>query len=165
MAKPSKNQMAEIILRTIGLGKTGVGSIDSARRVVRDQLAAWGAPPTGLTMSDGSGMSRNDLVSPLTLAHILNGMRSDSNFVSALPVAGVDGTLGSRMRGTPAQGNVQAKTGTLARARSLSGYVRTRDGETLIFSLLCNNFASGDAAVGALDAIAVTLASMAWHSR
>jgi D-alanyl-D-alanine carboxypeptidase/D-alanyl-D-alanine-endopeptidase (penicillin-binding protein 4) len=166
MAKPSQNQIAEILLRTIGLGKTGVGSVDSGRRVVREQFAAWKIPVDNIAMFDGSGLSRSDIVSPFALVSILTAMRADSVFTSALPVAGVDGTLASRMRGTPAQGNVQAKTGTLARARSLSGYVHTADGEQLIFSLLCNNFTASSEAVGnALDTIAATLASMAWRRR
>ena len=56
-----------------------------------------------------------------------------------MPIAGVDGTIARRMRGTPAEGNVHAKTGTVDMARSLSGYVTTADGRRLIFSILCNN--------------------------
>ena len=61
-------------------------------------------------------------------------------FYDALPIAGVDGTIGSRMRNTPAAGNLHAKTGTLDKARSLSGYVTTADGRMLLFSALCNNY-------------------------
>jgi D-alanyl-D-alanine carboxypeptidase/D-alanyl-D-alanine-endopeptidase (penicillin-binding protein 4) len=62
------------------------------------------------------------------------------DFFSALPIAGVDGTIASRMRGTRAEGNLRAKTGTLDKARSLSGYVTTSDGHRLVFSMLCNNW-------------------------
>jgi len=76
-------------------------------------------------------------------------------------VAGVDGTIEKRMRGTPAQGNVHAKTGYLDRARSLSGYVRTADGQLLLFSILCNNYSPPTREVERVqDALAIRLASL-----
>jgi D-alanyl-D-alanine carboxypeptidase/D-alanyl-D-alanine-endopeptidase (penicillin-binding protein 4) len=60
-------------------------------------------------------------------------------FYDALPVAGVDGTLASRMRGTPLQGNVHAKTGTVSNVRSLSGYLTTAAGEPMVFSMIVNH--------------------------
>jgi D-alanyl-D-alanine carboxypeptidase/D-alanyl-D-alanine-endopeptidase (penicillin-binding protein 4) len=143
LEKPSQNQIAEVLLKTLGLEKTGVGSADSGRRVVESQLAAWGADPDGYVIRDGSGLSRHDYVSPATLVRVLTAVERDTAYVAfynALPVAGVDGTLGDRMRGTPAAGNVRAKTGYVDRARSLSGYVTTADGVGLVFSLLCNNW-------------------------
>ena len=83
-----------------------------------------------------------------------------SPFVTALPIAGVDGSLSERMRNTPAAGNVRAKTGTMSNIRSLAGYVTTRDGETLAFVAMVNNFeGTGAAANQALDSIAVSLAA------
>jgi D-alanyl-D-alanine carboxypeptidase/D-alanyl-D-alanine-endopeptidase (penicillin-binding protein 4) len=82
-------------------------------------------------------------VTPRALVRVLDAMRRSPAFATyrdALPVAGVDGTLRTRMRGTPAAGNARAKTGTVDKARSLSGYVTTADGRLLMFSLLCNNF-------------------------
>ncbi|HWG54088.1 MAG TPA: D-alanyl-D-alanine carboxypeptidase/D-alanyl-D-alanine-endopeptidase [Gemmatimonadaceae bacterium] len=144
MLKPSQNQIAELLLRTIALEKTSVGRADSGAAVVERQLAAWGVAPDGIVMRDGSGLSRYDYVTPETLVRILDAVRKDTAsfapFYDGLPVAGVDGTLEGRMRGTPAQGNVHAKTGSVANARSLSGYVTTADGHTLIFSVLCNNW-------------------------
>jgi D-alanyl-D-alanine carboxypeptidase/D-alanyl-D-alanine-endopeptidase (penicillin-binding protein 4) len=61
-------------------------------------------------------------------------------FYDALPIAGVDGTLETRMRGTAAAGNARAKTGSISNARNVSGYVTTRDGERLLFVLLANHF-------------------------
>ena len=79
-----------------------------------------------------------------------------------MPVAGRDGTLAGRMKGTPAEGNVRAKTGTMSNIRTLAGYVRTRDGETLAFAILADNFeGSGAAATDAIDRIAVRLATSA----
>ncbi len=143
LEKPSQNQIAEVLLKTLGLEKTGVGSADSGRRVIESQLSAWGADPDGYVIRDGSGLSRHDYLSPATLVRVLTAIERDTAyaaFYNALPVAGVDGTLGDRMRGTPAAGNARAKTGYVDRARSLSGYVSTADGVGLVFSLLCNNW-------------------------
>jgi D-alanyl-D-alanine carboxypeptidase/D-alanyl-D-alanine-endopeptidase (penicillin-binding protein 4) len=91
-------------------------------------------------------------------------MRRSPNFrvyYDAMPVAGVDGTIRNRMRSTPAEGNVHAKTGTLAMARSLSGYVTTTDQHMLIFSFLCNNWTSPVRSVERVqDTIAARLAGM-----
>jgi D-alanyl-D-alanine carboxypeptidase/D-alanyl-D-alanine-endopeptidase (penicillin-binding protein 4) len=163
MAKPSQNQIAEILFKTLALEKTGVGTADSGRRVVETQLLAWGALPDGFAVRDGSGMSRHDYVTPETLVHVLNAMRTSKDFpvwYSALPIAGVDGTISSRMKGTPAERNVHAKTGTLDKTRSLSGYVTTADGRMLLFSFLCNNFTVPNRDVERVqDAILVLLAS------
>ncbi|MDE3129123.1 MAG: D-alanyl-D-alanine carboxypeptidase/D-alanyl-D-alanine-endopeptidase [Gemmatimonadota bacterium] len=162
--KPSQNQMAEMLLRTVALQETGIGVADSAFRVERDQLVAWGAPDDGFVLRDGSGLSRYDYLSPETIVRVLAAMAASPDsaaFIAALPVAGVDGTLERRMRGTAAEGNVRAKTGSLAGARSLSGYATTADGRRVVFSALCNNFSvSGGRVTEALDAIAVGLASL-----
>jgi D-alanyl-D-alanine carboxypeptidase/D-alanyl-D-alanine-endopeptidase (penicillin-binding protein 4) len=161
--KPSQNQIGEILFRTLGLEKTGVGTPDSGRQVVERQLASWGADTAGHAVRDGSGLSRHDYVTPETIVKVLNAMRQHaafSAFYEALPIAGVDGTIASRMRGTPAQGNVHAKTGTVDKARSLSGYVTTADGRMLVFSFLCNNFTVPNRDVERVqDAILVRLAS------
>ena len=80
---------------------------------------------------------------------------------NAMPVAGVDGTLRTRMRGSPAEGNVHAKTGTLGSVRSLSGFVTTADGRQLIFSMLANNYLTPtDYITRVQDSIAVRLARL-----
>lgn len=143
MMKPSQNQVAEILLKTVARERTGAGRADSGRAVVERQLRAWGADTAEFAVRDGSGLSRHDYVTPRTIVRILDVMRRQPTFdvwYPSLPIAGVDGTIGSRMRGTPAQGNVHAKTGTVDKARSLSGYVTTADGRMLLFSFLCNNF-------------------------
>lgn len=145
LEKPSQNQVAEVLFKTLGLEGTGVGSADSGRRVVESQLLVWGAARDGFVVRDGSGLSRHNYVTPETIVRVLAVMRNDPAFqvfYDALPVAGVDGTLEHRMRGTPAFGNVRAKTGYIDRARSLSGYVTTMNGtgRVLLFSFLCNNF-------------------------
>jgi serine-type D-Ala-D-Ala carboxypeptidase/endopeptidase (penicillin-binding protein 4) len=169
MAKPSQNQIAEILFKTLALEKTGVGVADSARRVVERQLLAWGAQPDGFAVRDGSGMSRRDYVTPETIIHVLDAMRVSRDFpvwYDALPIAGVDGTIAARMKGTAAEKNVHAKTGTLDKARSLSGYVTTADGRMLLFSFLCNNFTVPNREVERVqDAILARLASARIGSR
>ena len=162
--KPSQNQIGELLLKTLGLEKTGVGRADSGSRVVSRQLLAWGAQADGFAVRDGSGLSRHDYVTPRTLITVIDAMRKHNDFRvfhDALPIAGVDGTIRNRMKGTPAQGNIHAKTGTLDKARSLSGYVTTADGRMLLFSALCNNYVVPTRRVDAVtDAIGVRLASM-----
>ena len=162
--KPSQNQIGELLYKTLALHATGVGRADSAQQVVGRQLVAWGAATDGFAVRDGSGLSRHDFVSPRTLVRVLDAMRRHPDFrvfYDALPVAGVDGTIGRRMRGTAAQGNVHAKTGFVDKARSLSGYVTTADGHLLLFSALCNNYSVPTSAVERVqDALAVRLANL-----
>ena len=164
LEKPSQNQMAEILFKTIGLERTGFGRADSARAVEQRQLVEWGISPDAIAIRDGSGLSRHDYVAPRTLVKILDIMRRSPTFdalYAAFPIAGVDGTLASRMKGTVGANNVHAKTGTVDKARSLSGYVTTADGQMLVFSFLCNNYTVPTRAVEKVqDAIAVRLASM-----
>jgi len=141
--KPSQNQIGEALLRTIGGVRRGVASRDSGRAVLGDVLRSFGVPDDAWRIADGSGASHYNYVAPEVLARTLVAVsrRPDADvFINALPIMGVDGTLRSRMRDTPAQGNVHAKTGTISGARSLSGYLTTDSGERLVFVLLANHF-------------------------
>jgi D-alanyl-D-alanine carboxypeptidase/D-alanyl-D-alanine-endopeptidase (penicillin-binding protein 4) len=164
LMKPSQNQIAEMLFRSTALEVTGVGRADSARAVVERQIAQWGIPLTEAVIRDGSGLSRYDYISPRAAVHVLDAMRRSPHFrayYDAMPIAGVDGTIRNRMKGTPAEGNVHAKTGSVAMARSLSGYVTTANGRMLIFSFLANNWTVNIRAVERVqDAIAVRLAGM-----
>jgi D-alanyl-D-alanine carboxypeptidase/D-alanyl-D-alanine-endopeptidase (penicillin-binding protein 4) len=164
LMKPSQNQIAEAFLRTLGLERNGAGTADSGRAVVERQLAAWGAPAESYVVRDGSGLSRYDYVTPEAIVHVLEAMRRSPQFslyYEAMPIAGVDGTVRTRMRGTPAENNVHAKTGSVANVRSLSGYVRTMDGRMLIFSALCNNFTAPASSTTRLqDEIGARLAAL-----
>jgi PBP4 family serine-type D-alanyl-D-alanine carboxypeptidase len=95
-------------------------------------------------MYDGSGLSRYNYVTAATLTSLLEHMYRDPThrdaFVATLPIAGKDGTLATRLRQTRAEGNALAKTGSISNVRALSGFVKTRDGETLVFSILANDF-------------------------
>jgi D-alanyl-D-alanine carboxypeptidase/D-alanyl-D-alanine-endopeptidase (penicillin-binding protein 4) len=161
LLKDSINLYAEAILRlnaAPGVLPTNDAALDGFRR----RLEAWGIPADAQQVIDGSGLSRRDVISAEALLLILQHMQDPaarSAFVSALPVAGVDGSLANRMRDTAAAGNVRAKTGTMSNIRSLAGYATTRDGERLAFVAIVNNFEGpGAAANQALDAIAIALA-------
>jgi D-alanyl-D-alanine carboxypeptidase/D-alanyl-D-alanine-endopeptidase (penicillin-binding protein 4) len=162
--KQSQNQIGEMLFKTIALQRTDTGTVRVARRIVAERLRDWRAEPDGFLVWDGSGLSRQDLLSPETIVRVLDAMRRAPHFqvyYDALPVAGVDGTLRGRMRGTVAEANVHGKTGTLSNVRSLSGYVNTAGGRLLIFSILCNNYLVPTAYVSRVqDSIAVRLTRM-----
>jgi serine-type D-Ala-D-Ala carboxypeptidase/endopeptidase (penicillin-binding protein 4) len=143
--KVSDNLAAECVLKTIGARKIGgAGSAEAGITCVHALLARLGVDTTRVSVADGSGLSRYNLTSPATIIRLLQAMYSnDESFPAlyhALPIAGVDGTISSRMRNTLAAGNLRAKTGSLSGVSALSGYVRTLDGEMLGFSILMQNF-------------------------
>jgi len=164
LLKPSQNQIAEMLFRTLALEVTGVGRADSASAVVQRLIDQWGVVPAEAVVRDGSGLSRYDYITPRTVVRILDAVRRTPRFTDyyeALPIAGVDGTIRNRMKGTPAEGNVHAKTGSVALSRSLSGYVTTADGHMLIFSFLSNNWTVPVREIERVqDTIAARLAAM-----
>jgi D-alanyl-D-alanine carboxypeptidase/D-alanyl-D-alanine-endopeptidase (penicillin-binding protein 4) len=110
---------------------------------VEEILAEMAIEKGTYNYADGSGLSRLNLISADLLVRIFKYMyrhRYFRQFYDALPIGAVDGTIAGRMKGTRAENNVHAKTGTLAYVRSLSGYVCTADGEMLAFSMIANNF-------------------------
>jgi D-alanyl-D-alanine carboxypeptidase/D-alanyl-D-alanine-endopeptidase (penicillin-binding protein 4) len=142
--KDSQNQYAETLLKALDVARGGSGTSTGGRAAIADVLRDWRLDPGALLMADGSGMSRYNYLSADLLAGILARLHADpgtrERFAATLPVAGRDGTLAERLRGTRAEGNAAAKTGSLANVRALSGYLQTRDGETLIFVIVANNF-------------------------
>jgi D-alanyl-D-alanine carboxypeptidase/D-alanyl-D-alanine-endopeptidase (penicillin-binding protein 4) len=147
MMKESQNLYAESLLKALGAHVSGgVGSADAGRTAVQATLQAWGVQPGDVQLTDGSGLSRYNLVTADALVTILTRVHQDDrlreSFEHTLPIAGVDGTLDRRMKGTPAAANARAKTGSFTNARSLAGYVTTADGERLAFSILANNYAA-----------------------
>jgi serine-type D-Ala-D-Ala carboxypeptidase/endopeptidase (penicillin-binding protein 4) len=129
----------------VGRAATGTtGSAETGRRAVQETLGSWGIAPDRYVIADGSGLSRYNYLTASVLTAVLTRMYEDSRhrtpFGDALPVAGVDGTLSSRMKGTRAENNARAKTGSIANTRALSGYVTTAEGEPLVFSMIVNNF-------------------------
>ena len=178
--KPSQNQYTELILRTLGRNSQVLNNVgqtkplsaeslsarddeDAGLEVVRTFLRQAGIGENEVELNDGSGLSRNDLISANTTVQLLTFMSKHKyfeQFRDALPIAGVDGTLRTRMRGTPAEGNLRAKTGSLSSVASLSGYVTTAGGEHLVFSMMLNNYPDAAAVRrDSIDAIAVLLAS------
>lgn len=173
--KPSQNLYTELILRTLGkvaVPATGTEvnrtSEAAGLEVVRTFLREAGVNSSSLALSDGSGLSRNDMVTPEATLQLLTYMRRHryaSAFRDALPIAGVDGTLRNRMKGTVAENNLRAKTGTLSSAASLSGFVRDVAGEELVFSIIVNNYPEDtDVRAICIDPIAILLASFAVKS-
>ena len=174
--KPSQNLYTELILRTLGkLSAAPTTAVNLNRtseaaglEVVKIFLREAGVSPSTLVLSDGSGLSRNDMITAEATSQLLTYMhrhRYAAAFRDALPIAGVDGTLRNRLKGTPAENNLRAKTGTLSSASSLSGYVRDAAGEQLAFSIMVNNYPEdADVRASCIDPIAVLLASFAGKS-
>lgn len=164
LMKVSQNQYAETFLKALG-AKAGVpGTTDAGRATAIDTFTAWNIPRDGYVMSDGSGLSRYNYIAPTTITAVLRRMHADpvhrDAFLATLPIAAKDGTIATRMRRTRAAGNVRAKTGSISNVRSLSGYVTTRDGETLVFSIVANDFVIPSAVVDWIADLAVeTLAN------
>jgi D-alanyl-D-alanine carboxypeptidase/D-alanyl-D-alanine-endopeptidase (penicillin-binding protein 4) len=174
--KPSQNLYTDLLLAHVG--ETLRSADDPASRTSEDLgirelnkfLAAAGVSNGDVFFEEGSGLSRNNLTTPnatVALLQFMSRHKYAQAYLEALPIAGVDGTLRNRMKGTPAAANVRAKTGTLRWANSLSGHVTTAAGERLVFSLMLNryhNSAPGGSARNDLDAIAVVLAGFTGRS-
>ena len=169
--KPSQNLYTELLLRTLGKAAAADARQRSDRagiEAVRAFLRRAGVDDGHLRMQDGSGLSRDNLVTAEATTRLLvymNRHPHGSVFRASLPVAGVDGTLRNRMRGTAAMSNARAKTGTLSSSTTLSGYIFTAAGERLVFSLMINNPPRDtDPRANFTDAITVLLASFAGRS-
>jgi PBP4 family serine-type D-alanyl-D-alanine carboxypeptidase len=132
-----------MLLKVIGAKVHGLGSWSNGEKVVHDVLTTAGVSWRSLNMEDGSGLSRKNLVEPRQVLALLEYMHSRPDFdvfEASLPIMGIDGTLKGRMAGTPAEGNVKAKTGTISGARALSGYMTAKNGHHLVFSMIANNY-------------------------
>ena len=168
--KPSQNLYTELILRTLGkvsppppIPIPNATSEELGLEAVKTFLKTVGIRPESLVLDDGSGLSRNDMITADASVQLLTFMskhRYADVFRNALPIAGVDGTLRNRFKGTPAENNLHAKTGSLSSAASLAGYVTTAAGEKLAFSIMVNNYPRGvDPRAACIDPIALLLAS------
>jgi len=168
--KESINLNAELILRTLGRERGAMAPEPDPRRmkqrgddeagaaVIRLWLERAGISTSGLVIRDGSGLSRLDLVSPEATARLLTAIAETNSFPAfhdSLPVAGRDGTLGSRLRRE--SGRVVAKTGTLTFDHSLSGYANSADNQVLVFSIFCNDATGRSDPVRLIDQIASLL--------
>lgn len=170
--KESWNLAAELMLRTIGqkfgntapdpdIRKMAVRGDDGAGlAVMMKWLNEKGISTKGLSLYDGSGLSRLTLITPESMSQLLVFMSKHSSsqaFKDSLAIAGQDGTLGNRFRNSAANGQIFAKTGTLQHISALSGYIVTANGETLGFSIICNDETQPEESTSVIDAIAILL--------
>jgi D-alanyl-D-alanine carboxypeptidase/D-alanyl-D-alanine-endopeptidase (penicillin-binding protein 4) len=145
MNKVSDNLSAENTLKVLGAKRNGIpGSAKSGLSIIKLFLSNLGMDTTKFYLADGSGVSRYNLLSTDQLVQLLSEMYKQQKifpmFYNSLPIAGVDGTLAERMKTYPVACNLRAKTGTLNGVSCLSGYVQSRDGEMLVFSIIMQNY-------------------------
>lgn len=165
--KVSDNLTGEQLVKAIGARTAGPpGNYANGLAAERRFLAAEvGIDTTAMVLADGSGVSRYNLVTARQVVRLLAYMAGRDDlapaFFGALPIAGVDGTLEDRMRGTAAERAVRAKTGSLAGVSALAGYTMTAGGERLAFSLMMEFFPGAAAPRRAVqDSIMAALAGM-----
>ena len=143
--KSSDNLSAELTLKTLCAVRRGIpASVEGGVYLINEFLDSLGIDTTKYFIADGSGLSFHNLLTAEMITQLLTAMTDRADifplFYESLPIAGVDGTIRSRMKGTLAEGNLRAKTGTISGVSSLSGYVTTLDGERLVFSMSMQNF-------------------------
>jgi D-alanyl-D-alanine carboxypeptidase/D-alanyl-D-alanine-endopeptidase (penicillin-binding protein 4) len=140
--KISQNLHAEILLRAAARNTAAWNTPEDLMKVPADFYAAAGIAPGDVIQTDGSGLSRRDLVTPRAIVALLKYAQSQpwfATYFASLPVAGVDGTLETLMKNTPSAGRIHAKTGSVEHVRTRSGFADTSGGRRLIFSFLSNN--------------------------
>jgi D-alanyl-D-alanine carboxypeptidase/D-alanyl-D-alanine-endopeptidase (penicillin-binding protein 4) len=167
--KISDNLSAELTLKTLAAERRGIpGSGENGISVVYEFLNSLGIDTLTIRVADASGLSFYNLLTADMLVKLLSRMAKRTDvfplFYASLPIAGVDGTLANRMKGTPAERNLRAKTGTISGVSCLSGYVTTADGEQLAFSMSMQNFLLPTRLYQRVqDRIGVLLASFSRH--
>jgi D-alanyl-D-alanine carboxypeptidase/D-alanyl-D-alanine-endopeptidase (penicillin-binding protein 4) len=140
--KISQNLHTEMLLRTAARQSGLWSTPEEMLKTPQEFYAAAGIAPDDVIQTDGSGLSRHDLVTPraiVTLLKYAQGQTWFAPYYASLPVAGIDGSLQERMKGTVAAGRIHAKTGSVEHVRTLSGFAETPSGRRLIFSFLSNN--------------------------
>lgn len=184
MMKPSQNQIAQLLLLQAGAdesnraaklksppGNASLSSEEAGLQAITIFCKKAGIEPGQVLLEEGSGLSRRNVVTPEATVRLLRYMREHPSFgvfMESLPVAGVDGTMKSRMKNTPAAGNLRAKTGSLSMVYALSGYVQTQAHENLAFAMFLNDYRGAEGGAPArteLDRMVVTLASLPWRTQ
>lgn len=159
--KISQNLHAEMFLREVGRTEYGTGSTAAGLYVERNFLHTIGIADGDVVLADGCGLSPQDLATPRAVVTLLLYDKSQpwgADFISTLPIAGVDGTLEHRFNSGPATGLIHAKTGSIANVRAISGYATSARGESLVFSIFANNNPQhGIDATVTMDAIAAAM--------
>lgn len=165
--KLSNNTISEVLVKELGRVKGKGGSWEHGLSVIEEQYNSLGINHEDILMRDGSGISHVNLITPNTLSHVLykaQGTSWNHIYFDSLPMAGnsdrsVGGTLRNRMKGTPAEGKVMAKTGSISTVSSLSGYVKGETGNKYTFSIIINNAVEENHLNDIEDEIAIILAS------
>ena len=176
--KPSQNMYTETILWTLGeeieRRKTpatapnalnaNISSAELGLKTVRDFLRQIGIADDAVMQYDGSGLSRHNLITANAAVQLYVYMAKRSPYkdawINALPVGGIDGTLGRRYAGTNGANNVRAKTGTIDQVSALSGYVTSKAGEKFVFSIIVNGVADVGIRQTTIDRIVLQLANL-----
>jgi PBP4 family serine-type D-alanyl-D-alanine carboxypeptidase len=134
-----------MLLRTLGAEFRGTGTDEAGLDVVKDFIVAAGIDTNGISLKDGCGLSRDNLVTPrfqTSLLLTLSNRPYFDMFLNTLAISGTDGTLKRRFAAQPVRGSIHAKTGSLNGVSTLSGYMTTRSGRVLAFSIFANNAAA-----------------------
>jgi len=140
--KVSQNLHAEILLRLLGRERGTAGTVEGGLEVLRGFLTQAGVPSDQYLFYDGSGLSRQNLVTPHAIVQLLRYAMTQSwgaAYRATFPVAGTDGSLSDRMQAPRLEGRVFGKTGSLGGVKTLSGFATTDSGDTVVFSILSNN--------------------------
>jgi serine-type D-Ala-D-Ala carboxypeptidase/endopeptidase (penicillin-binding protein 4) len=161
--KVSQNLHAELVLRRLGLLDGGTGSSGHGLKKIAETAASAGIDPVDWDLFDGSGMSTYNRLTPRAVVQLLLWSQTrpwGEAFRNTLPIGGVDGSLARRFVGTPLQGKIFAKTGTLSGVNALSGFLIARSGRTLVFSIMANDRPTeAGGALPAMDAALLRIAA------
>lgn len=159
--KISQNLHTEVLLRAAARQSGRWDDPEDLLKFPQLFYAKVGIGPDDVVQTDGSGLSRHDLVTPRALVALLHYAQKQPwfpEYYASLPVAGVDGTLNERMKDSPIVGRIHAKTGSVSHVRTLSGFAETPGGRRLIFSFLSNNQQGKDHEVhDALDGLCLAM--------
>lgn len=158
----SQNMYAETVFKMLGFETRANGSFAGGRAAVLSYLSGIGVDTGRMHVSDGSGLSRRNLITPYQLAAVLRNMytgRHQEVYLESLALAGDEGTLQNRFRGSIADGRVMAKTGYVGFVRTLSGYVDTADNKQLIFTFMVNNFTTSTSVINELQDSIISIVS------
>jgi len=143
--KESDNFYTEMLLKTLASEKQGIpGTFENGIKEVRNFLAEQGVDTNLVKMNDGSGLAMGNYTTTGNISVLLYSMKSHDEwnvFYDSFPVAGIDGSIAHRFKGTELYNNIRAKTGYVSGVRTLSGYMTTRSGKQIVFSIATNHFA------------------------
>ncbi len=142
--RKSVNLYCEALLKAIGVKVFGEGTREKGVEGVIDYLNKKGMDTTAFFMEDGSGLSPRNAVTPNHLSQLMKIIHSDKlsfdEFKNTLPLAGESGTLRYMFRKSVAKGKIYAKSGSMTRVRSYTGYIKGRSGKWIAFSVVLNDY-------------------------